>query len=240
MRKALEEAVRRTRRVHAAQLPAERPVQVTDGLTVTGRYVPAGRAGVYVPGGLVAYPSSVVMNIVPAQVAGVASIAVASPPQRDNGGLPHPSVLAACALLGVREVHAAGGAQALAMFAYGTRGLRARRRHHRAGQRLRGRGQAGAARRGRHRRRERPHRGGGHRRRHRGPPPRRRRPGRPGRARRTRRLPAHHHRRRPGRPRGRGARRGRSPRPGTASASRKPSTASPPACSSTTRTRRSR
>ena len=120
VRKALEEAVRRTRRVHAAQLPAERPVQVTDGLTVTGRYVPAGRAGVYVPGGLVAYPSSVVMNIVPAQVAGVASIAVASPPQRDHGGLPHPSVLAACALLGVREVHAAGGAQALAMFAYGT------------------------------------------------------------------------------------------------------------------------
>jgi histidinol dehydrogenase len=60
------------------------------------------------------------MNLVPAQVAGVASIAVASPPQRDNGGLPHPSVLAACALLGVREVHAAGGAQALAMFAYGT------------------------------------------------------------------------------------------------------------------------
>src|SRR6185437_7821409 len=77
-------------------------------------------AGVYVPGGLVAYPSSVVMNIVPAQVAGVASIAVASPPQKDNGGLPHPSVLATCALLGVREVHAAGGAQALAMFAYGT------------------------------------------------------------------------------------------------------------------------
>ena len=120
VRKALEEAARRTRRVRAAQLPAERPVQVTEGLTVTGRYVPAGRAGVYVPGGLVAYPSSVVMNIVPAQVAGVASIAVASPPQAQHKGLPHPSVLAACALLGVREVHAAGGAQALAMFAYGT------------------------------------------------------------------------------------------------------------------------
>jgi len=75
---------------------------------------------VYVPGGLVAYPSSVVMNIVPAQAAGVASIAVASPPRESHGGLPHPSVLAACALLGVTEVHAAGGAQALAMFAYGT------------------------------------------------------------------------------------------------------------------------
>jgi len=120
VRRALEEAVRRTRRVHGAQLPAETFTQVTGGLTVTGRYVPVGRAGVYVPGGLVAYPSSVVMNIVPAQVAGVGSIAVASPPQADADGLPHRSVLAACALLGVREVHAAGGAQALAMFAYGT------------------------------------------------------------------------------------------------------------------------
>jgi histidinol dehydrogenase len=118
--KALEEAARRTRLVHAAQLPAETPTQVTDGLTVTGRFIPVHRAGVYVPGGLVAYPSSVVMNIVPAQVAGVGAIAVASPPQADHGGLPHPSVLAACALLGIGEVHAVGGAQALAMFAYGT------------------------------------------------------------------------------------------------------------------------
>jgi histidinol dehydrogenase len=120
VRQALEEAIRRTRRVHGAQLPAETATQVTGGLTVTGRFVPVGRAGVYVPGGLVAYPSSVVMNIVPAQAAGVASIAVASPPRAAHGGLPHPSVLAACALLGVTEVHAAGGAQALAMFAYGT------------------------------------------------------------------------------------------------------------------------
>jgi histidinol dehydrogenase len=120
VRQALEEAIRRTRRVHGAQLPAETTTQVTGGLTVTGRFIPVGRAGVYVPGGLVAYPSSVVMNIVPAQAAGVASIAVASPPQAAHGGLPHPSVLAACALLGVTEVHAAGGAQALAMFAYGT------------------------------------------------------------------------------------------------------------------------
>ncbi len=120
VRRALEEAVRRTRRVHAAQLPAEKTTVVTDGLTVTGRFVPVARAGVYVPGGLVAYPSSVVMNIVPAQAAGVGSIAVASPPQPGQAGLPHRSVLAACALLGVREVHAAGGAQALAMFAYGT------------------------------------------------------------------------------------------------------------------------
>ena len=117
---ALEEAIRRTRKVHRAQLPGETTTQVTEGLTVTGRFVPVVRAGVYVPGGLVAYPSSVVMNIVPAQVAGVGAIAVASPPQAARGGLPHPSVLAACALLGVHEVHAAGGAQALAMFAYGT------------------------------------------------------------------------------------------------------------------------
>jgi histidinol dehydrogenase len=120
VRKALTEAARRTSTVHQAQLPAEHPTHVADGLTVTGRFVPVNRAGVYVPGGLVAYPSSVVMNIVPAQVAGVGSIAVASPPQAGHGGLPHPSVLAACALLGITEVHAAGGAQALAMFAHGT------------------------------------------------------------------------------------------------------------------------
>ena len=120
VRRALEEAIRRTRRVHGAQIPAEIVTQVTDGLTVTGRFVPVSRAGVYVPGGLVAYPSSVVMNIVPAQAAGVGSVAVASPPQAGHGGLPHPSVLAACALLGLTEVHAVGGAQALAMFAYGT------------------------------------------------------------------------------------------------------------------------
>jgi histidinol dehydrogenase len=120
VREALEEAVRRTRVVHSAQLPAEISSHVTGGLTVTGRFIPVGRAGVYVPGGLVAYPSSVVMNVVPAQVAGVDEVSVASPPQAENGGLPHPVVLAACALLGVREVHAVGGAQALAMFAYGT------------------------------------------------------------------------------------------------------------------------
>ena len=117
---AIEEAARRTRSVHRAQLPAEKATRLSDGLTVTGRFVPVSRAGVYVPGGLVAYPSSVVMNVVPAQVAGVGTIAVASPPQAGRGGLPHPSVLAACALLGIKEVHAVGGAQALAMFAYGT------------------------------------------------------------------------------------------------------------------------
>jgi len=122
VRDALEEATRRARVVHEAQLPDRRDSAPADGLSVSTRFVPVERAGVYVPGGLVAYPSSVVMNVVPAQAAGVASIAVASPPQQEFGGLPHPAVLAACALLGITEVHAVGGAQALAMFAYGTEG----------------------------------------------------------------------------------------------------------------------
>jgi histidinol dehydrogenase len=120
VRAALEEAARRARLVHADQRPPDAVTQVGPGALVTERYVPVGRAGVYVPGGLVAYPSSVVMNVIPAQVAGVGQIAVASPPQAGQGGLPHPSVLAACALLGVTEVHAAGGAQAVAMLGYGT------------------------------------------------------------------------------------------------------------------------
>jgi histidinol dehydrogenase len=120
VRSALAEAARRARLVHEAQLPRETVTTVAPGSTVTERYVPVGRAGVYVPGGLVAYPSSVVMNVIPAQVAGVGEIAVASPPGVASGGLPHPAVLAACALLGITEVHAVGGAQAIAMFAYGT------------------------------------------------------------------------------------------------------------------------
>ena len=120
LRAALTEAARRARLVHEAQLPRETVTTVAPGSTVTERYVPVARAGVYVPGGLTAYPSSVVMNVIPAQVAGVGEIAVASPPGREHGGLPHPAVLAACALLGITEVHAVGGAQAIAMFAYGT------------------------------------------------------------------------------------------------------------------------
>jgi histidinol dehydrogenase len=120
VRDALQEAARRAAVVHEAQLPERRDTEPAPGLSVSTRFVPVERAGVYVPGGLVAYPSSVVMNVVPAQAAGVSQIAVASPPQKEFGGLPHPAVLAACALLGVTEVHAVGGAQALAMFAYGT------------------------------------------------------------------------------------------------------------------------
>jgi histidinol dehydrogenase len=120
VRAALTEAARRAKMVHRAQLPAETWTAVAAGSTVTERYLPVDRAGVYVPGGLVAYPSSVLMNVIPAQTAGVPEIAVASPPQPQFGGLPHPAILAACALLGVGEVHAVGGAQAIAMLGYGT------------------------------------------------------------------------------------------------------------------------
>ncbi len=120
VRAALGESARRARVVHQAQRRPDVTVEVVPGGTVTERSLPVGRVGLYVPGGRVAYPSSVVMNVVPAQVAGVAELAVASPPQAAYAGLPHPSVLAACALLGVEEVYCVGGAQAVAMFAYGT------------------------------------------------------------------------------------------------------------------------
>ncbi len=120
VRAALEEAVRRTRLVHRDQRRADVTTRVAPGGTVTERWVPVDRVGLYVPGGRAVYPSSVVMNVVPAQEAGVPSLAVTSPAQREFGGLPHPTILAACALLGVEEVYAVGGAQAVAMFAYGT------------------------------------------------------------------------------------------------------------------------
>ncbi|MDQ1536405.1 MAG: histidinol dehydrogenase [Actinomycetota bacterium] len=123
VRAALEETIRRVRIVHEDQRRAEVTTQVAPGGTVTERWLPVDRVGLYVPGGVAVYPSSVVMNVVPAQIAGVGSIAVTSPPQRDNtsvfAGYPAPTILAACELLGVDEVYAVGGAQAIAMFAYG-------------------------------------------------------------------------------------------------------------------------
>jgi histidinol dehydrogenase len=119
VRTALEESVARARLVHADQRRADVATNVVRGGTVTERWVPVQRVGLYAPAGLAVYPSSVVMNVVPAQLAGVESVAVATPPQRDHGGRPHPTILAACALLGVDEVYAVGGAQAIAMFAYG-------------------------------------------------------------------------------------------------------------------------
>ena len=119
VRKALEESIRRLRATCEAELESDVTTSLGEGATVTHRKVPVDRVGLYVPGGLAPLVSSVVMNVVPAQVAGVGSIALSSPPQKDNGGLPDPGILAACALLGMREVYAVGGAQAIAMFAYG-------------------------------------------------------------------------------------------------------------------------
>ncbi|MFI7398002.1 histidinol dehydrogenase [Micrococcus luteus] len=121
VRAALEESIRRARLVHEAQHPQDSTVELGEGAVVENHWLPVGRVGLYVPGGRAVYPSSVVMNVVPAQAAGVGSLAVTSPPQRDHGGLPHPTVLAACALLGVDEVYAAGGAQAVAMLAHGVK-----------------------------------------------------------------------------------------------------------------------
>jgi histidinol dehydrogenase len=119
VRAGLEESIRRLRATCEAELEHDVTTHVAAGAVVTHRKVPIGRVGLYVPGGLAPLVSSVVMNVVPAQVAGVGSIALASPPQPSHGGLPAPTILAACALLGVDEVYAVGGAQAIGMFAYG-------------------------------------------------------------------------------------------------------------------------
>ena len=123
VRKALEEAIRRVTKAHTDQLRSEIFTQVVAGGEVTHKQIPVDRVGLYVPGGRAVYPSSVIMNVVPAQIAKVASIAVASPPQIENGGLPNQTILATCALLGITEVYAVGGAQAIAMFAYGVEGV---------------------------------------------------------------------------------------------------------------------
>jgi histidinol dehydrogenase len=119
VRAALEVAIDRTRRVHADQRRTDTTTTLAPGATVTERWIPVERVGLYVPGGNAVYPSSVVMNVVPAQTAGVDSLVIASPPQSDFDGLPHPTVLAAAALLGVDEVWAVGGAQAVALLAFG-------------------------------------------------------------------------------------------------------------------------
>ena len=119
VRAALELSIERIRTVHNDQRRNEVTTTVVDGGRVTERWVPVDRVGLYVPGGRAVYPSSVMMNVIPAQIAQVASIAVASPPQKEFGGLPHPTILATCALLGIDEVYAIGGAQAIALFAYG-------------------------------------------------------------------------------------------------------------------------
>jgi len=122
VREALLVVIERARKVHADQRRTDVTTQVVPGGSVTERWVPVSRVGLYVPGGLAVYPSTVVMNVVPAQVAGVESLVVASPPQPENGGLPDARVLAACALLGIDEVYGVGGAQAIAMLGYGSDG----------------------------------------------------------------------------------------------------------------------
>jgi histidinol dehydrogenase len=123
IRTALEVSAERIRKVHSDQVRNETRTTVVDGGTVTEKWIPVDRVGLYVPGGRAVYPSSVMMNVIPAQIAKVQSIAVASPPQKEFGGLPHPTILATCALLGVTEVYAVGGAQAIALFAYGMKGV---------------------------------------------------------------------------------------------------------------------
>nr|WP_236571219.1 histidinol dehydrogenase [Microbacterium hydrocarbonoxydans] len=119
IRAALEEAIRRVRLASAAQVPDPRVTEIGEGAIITQRWQPVHRVGVYIPGGKAVYPSSVVMNVVPAQVAGVREIALASPPQADQDGRVHPTILAAAALLGITEVYAMGGAGAIGAFAHG-------------------------------------------------------------------------------------------------------------------------
>ena len=123
IRTALEVSAERIRKVHNDQQRGETTTRVVDGGSVTEKWIPVDRVGLYVPGGRAVYPSSVMMNVIPAQIAKVQSIAIASPPQSDFGGLPHPTILATCELLGITEVYAVGGAQAIALFAYGMENL---------------------------------------------------------------------------------------------------------------------
>ncbi len=123
VRQALELSAERIRKVHQDQTRNESTVRVVDGGVVSEKWIPVDRVGLYVPGGRAVYPSTVLMSVIPAQIAKVSSIAVASPPQKEFNGLPHPTILAAAALLGITEVYAIGGAQAIALFAYGMDGV---------------------------------------------------------------------------------------------------------------------
>ena len=123
IRKSLELAIDQVRKYHRTQLPTDCSFSVIAGGDIDRTFRAVDRVGLYVPGGIASYPSSVIMNVVPAQIAGVTSIALASPPQKENGGLPNSIILATCQLLGVDEVYAVGGAQAIAMFAYGVKNL---------------------------------------------------------------------------------------------------------------------
>lgn len=123
VREALEAAALRIRNVHQDQVRQNKTTYLEQGASVTEKWIPVDRVGLYVPGGRAVYPSSVLMNVIPAQIAKVPSIAVASPPQEDNDGWPNSTILATCELLGIDEVYAIGGAQAIALFAFGMSGV---------------------------------------------------------------------------------------------------------------------
>lgn len=124
LRDALEFAAGRIRAYHEAQRDAaDEPEWGADGIDVAELVRPVGRAGLYVPGGRAAYPSTVLMTAIPARVAGVPELALCVPPGSD--GLPPASTLAAAHLAGVDEVYRIGGAQAIAALAYGTESVRA-------------------------------------------------------------------------------------------------------------------
>jgi histidinol dehydrogenase len=123
VRSALEEAIERVTMATQAQVPEPVVTQIAPGAEIIQRWHPVTRVGLYVPGGKAVYPSSVVMNVVPAHVAGVGSVAIASPPQKQFGGAVHPTILGAAGLLGVEEVYAMGGAGAIGALAYGVTDL---------------------------------------------------------------------------------------------------------------------
>lgn len=118
VRQAMERSARNIETAHRAFLPAASEVETEPGITIGRRPDPLGRVGVYAPGGRAAYPSSVLMGVIPARVAGVGEVILCSPPSA--GGLPPKPVLAACAIAGVDKVFALGGAGAIAAMAYGT------------------------------------------------------------------------------------------------------------------------
>ena len=119
VRAALETAIQRVRAATQVQIPLSTVTTLGAGAEVIQRWQPVGRVGFYVPGGKAVYPSSVIMSVIPALVAGVSSVALASPPQKEFGGSVHPTILAAAGLLGVDEIYAMGGAGAIGAFAYG-------------------------------------------------------------------------------------------------------------------------
>jgi histidinol dehydrogenase len=123
LRAAIEIAIDRVRKVSKANLPNDTETTLAGGAGVSQRWIPVDSVGLYVPGGKAVYPSSVVMNVVPAQVAGVPRLALITPPQKDFAGRPHPTVLATAALLGVTEVYAMGGPAGIAALAHGVESL---------------------------------------------------------------------------------------------------------------------